>query len=308
MNKQKGQTSRAAGKISKSGNRKFPAFTLVELLVVISIIAILLAVLMPALNKAKKQARSVICVSNLKQWGLMYQMYCQDNSGNFFNGEIKGISDSAFSDSGRYWREVMKPFSNNEKMWLCPETIKPRVDESMPKKGDPIETAWSFAYMKNSQKVIEVGSYGLNAWVLNPSPNLMNSPYGVFGRQESKGYSYANYWRTSYIKGADKVPVFADMWFTDAWPLDLDPPAPKDGCPGDADTFALKNEMQRTCVNRHNGNTGVVFMDWSARKAGLKELWSLKWHKNFNTANPYTKAGRVRPDRWPTWMRKFRDY
>jgi prepilin-type processing-associated H-X9-DG protein len=62
------------------------------------------------------------------------------------------------------------------------------------------------------------------------------------------------------------------------------------------------------CVNRHNGYTNGLFMDWSVRKIGLKELWTLKWNRNFDTAGPYTKAGGVLPEDWPQWMRGFKDY
>ncbi|GEM_PF-2133206 len=61
--------------------KKEKAFTLVELLVVISIIAMLLAVLMPALSKARATARWVVCGSNLKQWGYTLQGYATENSG-----------------------------------------------------------------------------------------------------------------------------------------------------------------------------------------------------------------------------------
>ena len=49
-------------------------------------------------------------------------------------------------------------------------------------------------------------------------------------------------------------------------------------------------------------------MDWSVRKVGLKELWTLKWHHEYDTAGPWTKAGGVQPEDWPQWMRSFKDY
>ena len=52
----------------------------------------------------------------------------------------------------------------------------------------------------------------------------------------------------------------------------------------------------------------MLFMDWSVRKVGLKELWTLKWSRDFDTAGPWTLAGGVKPEDWPAWMQRFKDY
>ncbi|MGE5294018.1 MAG: type II secretion system protein, partial [Solirubrobacterales bacterium] len=57
-----------------------PAFTLIELLVVISIVAGLLAVLLPSIQRVRKQAKAVACQSNLRQWGVVFSMYMNDHN------------------------------------------------------------------------------------------------------------------------------------------------------------------------------------------------------------------------------------
>jgi prepilin-type processing-associated H-X9-DG protein len=65
--------------------------------------------------------------------------------------------------------------------------------------------------------------------------------------------------------------------------------------------------MHTVCINRHQGGINMAFMDGSVRKVGLKELWTLMWCRDVTTS-PWTRAGGVRPEDWPKWMRQFKDY
>src|SRR6185503_4640038 len=83
-------------------------FTLIELLVVIAIIAILAAMLLPALSRSKLSARRIACVNNLKQLALASTMYVQDNDGYYpsSNGPYK-------------WPEALRPSYQNLKTLTC---------------------------------------------------------------------------------------------------------------------------------------------------------------------------------------------
>ncbi len=109
-------------------NRSRRAFSLIELLVVISVIAILLAILIPSLQKARQVASRVSCAHNLKQIGLGMSMYLHDNDTTYPCANDPVSEDPVYwLWMGRGWRRWVKPYLgtsidvNNPSVLLCPE-------------------------------------------------------------------------------------------------------------------------------------------------------------------------------------------
>jgi hypothetical protein len=66
--------------------------------------------------------------------------------------------------------------------------------------------------------------------------------------------------------------------------------------------------MKDFCIDRHDAAVNAMFQNWSVRRVGLKDLWTLKWSRSFNVGGHWTRAGGVKPEDWPQWMRSFKDY
>ena len=275
------------------------AFTLIELLVVIAIIALLMSILMPALSRVKKQAQAVACMSALKSWGLNFKLYTDDNDG-YFNegwGYTQHPQNSGPGDYG-LWMNALRPYYKDEKMRLCPTAV--RIVEGNNDFGT--FKAWVRNIVnrypqagEGSSKEFE-GSYGINNWT-NYSPD---------GRGSSR--PAVNFWKsTQSVTNASQVPVFADNTWHDAWPQHTDMPVaqPFDFGWGNKGT---SDEMNQFCIDRHNGWVNFTFADWSVRKIGLRELWTLKWHTTFNTAGVWSRAGGAIDSDWPQWLRKYKAF
>jgi len=267
------------------GKRK--AFTLIELLVVIAIIALLMSILMPALSRVKNQARKVACQGILKQWGLFWKMYCDDNNGFWLSGLMRSSTNNA--GSGRWWfMPMLETYQIGEKMRCCPQATKPL--------GANVHQGIGYWAFQAWQTGDYIGSYGPNGWMCNVPA----------GRTDMWGRSpVSEHWRTPGIDGAWNVPLFTEGWWVDFWPRATDQPPSIAGGPPDSPNV---NEMNRVLVDRHSGFLNGLFCDWSVRTVGLKELWTLKWSKTFNTRGVWTKMGGADPVDWPDWMRHYKDY
>ncbi len=254
---------------------KNKGFTLIELLVVIAIIALLMAILMPSLQRVKKQAKAVVCQSNLHQWGLYFSFYTDDNNGRFHKGWNAG------PDRDYSWMVVFRPYYRDDPdLKFCPMATKLRGEG-----GIGSFAAWNidFTTADEYEQKYWRGSYGINIWVTDPMPGREGGMPGEW------------YWRRCGVKRTNLIPVFfGDLWW-DTRPHHTDQPPEYEG---QADGWST-NAMKMLCLNRHNANTNSLFLDFSVRRVGLKELWRLKWNRNYDLNAPLPQ--------WPDWMKIFPD-
>lgn len=263
--------------------RKNNAFTLIELLVVISVIAMLMAILLPTLQRVRSQAKAVACQANLRQWGTILALYVEDNQGRFPNTLGRWLIGRSLLGKRR---TILKSRDIKEIM-CCPMAIRPqeeREDLNDLRVYDHTFRAWEGEY----HEVTFRSSYGFNQ-------DLLDGRVGKYDTNDNRGTHVFS------LRGRANIPVLLDCTRPEGVGLDRWPPPRSQSQVGTSMVWPF-------CINRHNGHVNGLFLDWSVRKIGLKELRTLKWHEEFNTAGPWTIAGGVLPQDWPQWMRKFKDY
>lgn len=209
---------------------------------------------------------AVVCLSRLKQWGVIFSMYTSDNDGYFHSREIG--TDAGYR---RMWHLVYKQMYNDPKMRFCPTAENPSLNTGPFGTWNTTLGSWNPALYpipgegdNQTGPFTPTGSYGMNRYVEN-----------------MKGGTTAtdpSFWRKVDAKGGDKVPVLEDCQYSYYSVSATDGP-PKIN--GEYDG----GQMRWICIDRHMGFVNAVFLDFSARKVGLKELWTLKHSRTYDTCD-----------------------
>ncbi|MBN2456209.1 MAG: hypothetical protein JXB29_06720, partial [Sedimentisphaerales bacterium] len=223
----------------------------------------------------RRKAKEMLCLSNLRQWAVIWSIYTADNNGYFHKGrKVSGVDKDC-------WVYVLQDYHDkDDKIRCCPEASTPWWDKNGNDTGalNPF-AAWGM----------------LGPWW--PGGGIKDAYYyGSYGIEDhlTNTGSKAN-WNHCNHAGTENIPVQLGCYFLSGWLLQGDgqedclyPPEYNGYFPDDP--IGCGN-MARFCLNRHNGKVNGVFMDFSARPIGLKELWTLKWGPQFNTENAWTLAG-----------------
>jgi len=257
------------------------AFTVTELLVVTSILGMLMALLWPTAQQANRHARTVACQSQLRQWSLAFSTFMNEHDTLIINA------------SGDVWDLLWRPYCGRQRkgLFLCPMATRYETNTN-----DPVWKLREAADCGVGSKSTAWKIASRTPGTLEPGPFF--GSYGVNGL----GLTFLDT-RPSQGRKPDRsrVPVFLDCTRFLAQVKQSDQPPAYDGALGSY------GSMKDCCIDRHNGGINSLFLDWSVRTVGLKELWTLEWSPWFDSQGPWTKAGGVRPEDWPRWMHKFTD-
>jgi hypothetical protein len=268
--------------------------------------------LVPALSRARLQARTVVCQSNLHQWAMTLATYTEAHDGRFpsssttssavwlFRGTLVGDNDPD-ADHG-----ALHGFQTRG-MALCPMATRP---------ADPNYGHFNISVTTPTMSWRMTGVIGTpsGAWqMLTPEPPFL----GSYGYNQALFQSF----RTDRIPGraSGRTPDLNIFSLREhaSIPVLLDATGPMPELseadmrgPGTFNTGnAAGSRLNAFLMDRHGRRaTNGMFLDFSVRKVGLKELYTLKWASDFDRAGPWTRAGGVQPEDWPKWMRDCKVY
>jgi prepilin-type N-terminal cleavage/methylation domain-containing protein len=261
-------------------------FTLVELLVVIGIIAVLIAILLPALSKAKAQANLVVCSSNLRQLSTCMLMYEQDYKG----GLIYHWT------GGPIWHYLMKPYfsrlpsgqtanltQTRDAILKCPAAnMKPTPDSDNQASPSPFQnffTNYGGGSTPDNGFQVE-SSYGMLRYLYNPAGDYpaMQGNQGFW----MTVYPGANFFRLQSMsaKMAAPIPLMFDCRWREAYVDDNsgNAPTPAGYYPRDSKGYG---QIGYIATQRHGRFVNICLIDLSVRTIPLEQLWSFSWRPNF---------------------------
>lgn len=257
-------------------NRKDAGFTLIELLVVIAIIAILAAMLLPALARAKDRAKDLGCMNNLKQLALAEQIYVQDNNQPF-----------PYPSESKVWLDVLaQNYGNVDRLRLCPRTENPPPSQRKYTPAGTIDQTW---YWTPAQNTNAYGSYAINGWFYSGGWTL-----GITGAYNAAAEARA-FKKEGSVQMPALTPVFCDSIWVDGWPQETDRPWPD--LTQTANNYQSSGigvgGMARMMIARHKrpspvptaqntsvslpGAINIGFFDGHVEQAPLQNLWTLYW-------------------------------
>jgi len=259
-------------------------FTLIELLVVIAIIAILAAMLLPALAKAKIRALQIRCVNNVRQLTIASAMYVTDTGG------FVGYSDPALPNT-LWMGTLVNVYAKADLVRLCPATKEPSPLPANNVTGN-CETAWAWYDNGNGPPVhgakTYTGSYGINGWLYKDAKDF---------RTDVPNNDQYYYQKESRVKNPSETPIFVDCEWVDLWPWETDAPyTDLYNAGGTANPPMIGRRInprpgwQTPAPAPRNfpvnqvlpGSETVGIVDGHAEIVKLQKMWRYYWHYNWN--------------------------